>query len=429
MQTLSHPLDPTATQAKPKALTLSQADDPRGGFGVYVHVPFCERRCPYCDFSIALRKTIPHEAYKQALLNEFEDRAPCWEHRPEAPQSPALRSVYFGGGTPSLWSPNCLGDVLRAIKTRWGQPREVTIEVNPGGDIDPQALDTWRNAGVDRLSIGAQSFDPQALKTLGRTHSPDDVFHLLDQAQRAGFSRASIDLIIGRADQHENNVLTDVLAALSHPLVEQVSAYTLTIEPRTPYARQEARGQRRTAEEDNVVRMMDTLDAALSQGGLTRYEPSNSARPGRWSKHNLLYWQGCEYIGLGMGAHSLQRLENGGAQRRAGTKDLKKYLANPTQSPAFQEILSPNTHLAERIFLALRTRFYFDLEGLLASYTLTPDALNTLQRALQTLQRAHLIDLATAPHPQTLWFTTERGLRYHDEIAAEILGALGDETP
>jgi oxygen-independent coproporphyrinogen-3 oxidase len=404
-------------------MTLTHAEDPSAAFGVYVHVPFCERRCPYCDFSIAQRRQIPHEAYRDALLHELRERAHLFN--PSANPSAATRSlwsVYFGGGTPSLWSPTCLAEVLRALTTRWGDPQEVTVEVNPGGDTDRAALATWRAAGVDRLSIGAQSFDPAALSLLGRTHTPDDVWTLLDDARAEGFERASIDLIIGRAGQTPDGLRADVSAALSHPLVEQVSSYLLTIEPRTPYARQEARGIRRGVDDDEAVSLLDTLDAALSAGGLTRYEPSNSARWGRWSKHNLLYWRGGEYLGLGMGAHSMRRAPDGGARRRAATRDLKRYLGDPLLTD-FTEDLSPSTHLAERVFLALRTRFTLDLKSLLAPYDLTATQRAALTAALAQLSRQGWVtDLG-----QGCWQTTPSGLRFHDDIAAEVLGALSDD--
>jgi oxygen-independent coproporphyrinogen-3 oxidase len=345
-------------------LTLPPGQDPQAAFGVYVHVPFCERRCPYCDFSIALRRRIPHDAYRDALLAELAAR-----QAEVGPEVSGLWSVYFGGGTPSLWEPRCLAEVLGALRARWGDAQEVTVEVNPGGEVTAQTLDTWRAAGVDRLSIGAQSFDPRALQALGRAHTPDDTWRLLDAAQAAGFARASIDLIVGRATQAVDDVRADVDAALSHGLVEQVSAYLLTVEPRTPYARQEARGLRRAADPDQAADHLDALDAHLTARGLLRYEPSNSARPGRWSRHNLLYWRGGEYLGLGMGAHSMRRLPDGGAARRAATRDLKRYLADPCAT-SLTEALSPQTHLAERLFLNLRTAFVTDVGALLRAYPL-----------------------------------------------------------
>ena len=377
-----------------------------GTLGVYVHVPFCQRRCPYCDFSIAVRPEIPHQAYLRAVLAELEARAPAYDGLP-------LTSLYFGGGTPSLWASDALAAVIDAVRGRWGTPGEVTVEVNPG-DVDRARLDAWRAAGVNRLSVGAQSFDPALLRALGRSHSVEETRALLRDAQHSGFERISLDLIFGVAGQRRSGFERDLNAALDAG-VEQVSTYSLTIEPHTPFARREARGERLVVEDDEVAEMFEVADQVTAARGLRRYEPSNIARPGHWSRHNLIYWLGGVYLGLGMGAHSLWRSPEGAARRRGNSPDLKRYLADPLTTPALDERLAPEVHLSERIFLGLRTRFPLSLEALAEQHGAAQ--VDRYRPALDQLVADGLIEAS----PDGRVATTARGLLFHDRIAARVV--------
>lgn len=333
--------------------TSSAAESSRDT-GVYVHFPYCSKRCPYCDFAIAVRKHIPHERYRDAVLNELEAR-----HRELAGRS--LQSIYFGGGTPGLWQPDCVGAVIAAVQKNSAglPPREITVEMNPG-DLPADALlahlVALRTAGVDRLSIGAQSFSAERLSALGRWHQPDDTRKAVAAARAAGFARLSVDLIFSLPGQTlaELDRELDQLLALG---TEHVSVYCLTIEPHTAYAAYQKRGTLRVPAEDESAALYERVIVRLEAAGLPQYEISSFGASAARSIHNSLYWTGAEYLGLGSAASSLVVLPDGSRRRDKNVKQVDQYLkarARGDVTVAESETLDRDASEREAMWLGLR---------------------------------------------------------------------------
>ncbi|TVR02545.1 MAG: radical SAM family heme chaperone HemW [Deltaproteobacteria bacterium] len=319
-------------------------------FGMYVHVPFCARHCPYCDFTVAVVSRVPHEAYGGAVVGEIERRG-----RAHAGQ--ALRTLYLGGGTPSLWSVGQIGRVVGCVARLWGLPPEVTLEVNPEG-VTRERLEAWRGLGVNRLSFGVQSFSAPVLRTLGRAHSPEGAFRAVALALEAGFPHVSVDLMHGVPGQGEAEVEADLRALAALEGVDHVSAYELTWEPRTSFEARRVRGMLSVPEQDAVVTLERLQRAGLGELGFERYEVSSHARAGGRSRHNEGYWSGREVLAVGVGAHGL-RVSGGMAVRRANTRSLRRYLEawsrGELAEPSEEERLTAATHLGERLLTGVRT--------------------------------------------------------------------------
>lgn len=295
-------------------------------FGVYVHFPYCRQRCSYCDFAVAVHPQIPHEDYLRALRAELDAKASLFPGRRAV-------SVYFGGGTPSLWRPDCLADALARIVSLFPSPvgdsPEVTLECDPG-DVTLDQLAAWRRAGVTRLSIGAQSFSPEKLVALRRQHQPQHIVELVDHARQVGFSRISLDLLVGMPDQTLAE-LSDDLRKLLLLDPEHVSLYQLTVEPHTMLSVQIRRGVQRPPCPELQADAYDLVRATLADAGFRHYEISNFARmrpgdPDLRAVHNRLYWTHGEYLGLGVSAHSMRRLSGGTAERFANQRGPSSYL-------------------------------------------------------------------------------------------------------
>ena len=264
---------------------------------LYVHIPFCETKCPYCDFNTyaAIEPLMP--SYVDALAHEIAAWG-AWLGRP------ALTSIFFGGGTPSYLPPEHLARLTSAIGAAFAWPDgiEATAEANPG-DCTPKQLRAMRAAGFDRLSIGVQSFDDGELRLLGRRHSADDARAAVRGARAAGFANLSIDLMLGLPRQPLDSWARsiDEAAALD---VDHVSVYALTLEGGTPMEADVARGALPEPDADLAADMYLLAQERLGAAGFEQYEISNWAKPGRASRHNLAYWEGRPYLGVGPGAHS-----------------------------------------------------------------------------------------------------------------------------
>ncbi|HEY8494271.1 MAG TPA: radical SAM family heme chaperone HemW [Myxococcota bacterium] len=333
-----------------------------GRVGVYVHVPFCERVCPYCDFAVvAARPLAPdrERAYVDALLLELARRAPDFAGPGGGPRP--LASLYFGGGTPSLLAPESLARLVSAVHAQFPAegPVEITLEVNPS-TVERARLPGFRDAGVNRLSVGVQSFSDATLKRLGRAHRADAARATLAAARAAGFEDLSLDLIVGAPGQRLSDLERDLDETLAFA-PEHVSAYLLTIEPGTPFARAAARGQLALPDDDEGALLLERLAERLEAGGLARYEISSFARPGREARHNRRYWERQPVLGLGMGAWSCEppSPEAPHGARRANVRALDAYLARiAAGAPAAAgppERLAPAAARGEAAFLALRT--------------------------------------------------------------------------
>ncbi len=321
-------------------------------FGVYVHFPWCLSACPYCDFAfeVAVRgRGIPHAAYADAVLAELEARAPDFSGR-------ALRSVYFGGGTPGLWAPEELARVLTAIRGAFPAAAlpEVTVEVNPADEaLHHGPLDALVAAGVTRLSVGAQSLEPRLLRKLGRLHRAPDTAATVAAARSAGVSRISLDLMLGVPGQSAADALADVDGALALG-PDHLSAYGLSVEPGTVFARRAARGTLGAATDDDLADRLLATRRRLQAAGFEHYEISSYARPGARSVHNELYWTEGEWLALGASGWSSRRVPDGGVERWRNEPTASGYLARPAAAIVTRETLTASEAAREAVWLGLR---------------------------------------------------------------------------
>jgi oxygen-independent coproporphyrinogen-3 oxidase len=258
---------------------------------VYIHWPFCASKCPYCDFNSHVADTIDHARWRRALLAELD-------HFANETKGRTVTSVFFGGGTPSLMAPETTAALIGAVKSHWAAPKdlEVTLEANPS-TAEAGLFQAFRDAGVNRLSLGVQSLRDQDLKFLGRGHSADEAKGAIKLAART-FPRISFDLIYGFAGQTARQWRDDLGAALDLA-GDHLSVYQLTIEPGTPFFRDGVAA----ADEDSGASLYEITQTVLEDAGLRAYEISNHARPGQQCRHNLDIWRGGDYAGIGPGAH------------------------------------------------------------------------------------------------------------------------------
>jgi len=315
--------------------------------GIYIHIPFCISKCPYCSFTSFTPEKIPEKEYINAILKEIETR--CRET-----DIPDIGTVYFGGGTPSLISPGGISAILSAIAENFKLTNpETTIEVNPG-TVDLEKLKGYRNAGITRLSIGVQSFNDRLLVNLGRSHSRKDALNTLESAGKAGFDNTGIDLIHSIEGESLQDWEDDLKEAVSlHP--EHISAYNLTIEEGTPFHHSQEKGLLYLPQEEEQTEMLLTTIEILCSAGYEHYEVSNYAMPGFRSQHNQIYWNGGDYLGIGVSAHSYIR--KGWGIRRANSSNLTEYLNlinNKGTAVVDEEILSKEKAMGEAVFLGLR---------------------------------------------------------------------------
>lgn len=335
-----------------------------GTLGVYVHVPFCERICPYCDFAVVRARTLAAElesAYVGALAGELAQRR-------EAFAPLRLATIYLGGGTPALLRPESIAQILESIGGAFvNAPRvEVTLEVNPS-TVERSRLPAFREAGVNRLSLGVQSFDDPVLRRLGRAHRAEEGLATLAACRAAGFENLSLDLIYAVPGQGLESYRRD-LDEVAKQELPHLSTYALTVEPGTPYAYAVERGILTLPSEEESVAMFEEAERRLAAVGLERYELSSYARPGYESRHNRRYWERRPVLGLGMGAWSSDpaRAEAPFGTRTGNVRALGIYLERIAEgkSPAERsERLDEVAARGEAVFLALRTARGLDAGG------------------------------------------------------------------
>lgn len=316
------------------------------GLGLYVHLPFCPSRCPYCDFYA--EKYRPGQAREliAGLALHLERIAPRAGGRP-------LATLYIGGGTPSMWPASALSDLLQAAHQHLGlEPEaEVSLEANPA-TLSQAKLRALRKAGFNRLSLGAQSFDPGLLEVLGRRHGPGDIRRTVEQARVAGFDNLNLDLIYGLPGQTLAMATGDLEQALDLS-TDHLSLYELTLGPDTPFGRRYTLGQSPLPNDAAMYVMEDAALSLLPACGLARYEVSNFARPGYECRHNQATWRGGDYLALGPGAHG-----HLAGRRWAYVADVAAYLTSLAQEREpyqFIEDLTPSQRALELIMLGLRT--------------------------------------------------------------------------
>jgi putative oxygen-independent coproporphyrinogen III oxidase len=393
--------------------------DPRTGlsaarFAVYVHFPFCLSKCPYCDFASIAARQVPERAYTRAVLRELELRGPALEGQ-------RVDSVFVGGGTPSLWSPGLVGEVLSALagRLRLADRAEVTLEANPGA-ADAARFQGYRAAGVNRLSMGVQSFEATTLAALGRAHDGPTARRAFAAARQAGFDNVSLDFIYGVHGQSLAQVEADARAAVALG-PEHLSAYALTLDRESlaeevPLARALRRGEVALPPDEVVVAMQRTVAEVYAAAGLERYEVSNHARPGLHSRHNAVYWTGGDWLALGVGATGTLALASGERVRYANLRSADAYLArlDAGQLPeASREALTGVMAFEERVAMGLRLTRGVDLEAVCADFGQPyPPRRAVVERLLAGgLARWQGRRLAL----------TERGLDVHSAVSAALM--------
>lgn len=320
---------------------------------VYVHFPWCLQKCPYCDFASATikRPDVPHTAYADAVLRELEWRGVGRDRE-------GLASVFFGGGTPSLWDPRELGRVLRAIRAAFGATGddgvEVTVECNPSS-LDQAKAAALFEAGVNRLSIGVQSLNAERLRFLGRLHDGPGALAALRAAQ-AEVPRVSGDLMFGMPGQRAEDFLGELTQVLELGL-SHVSVYALTVEPQTQFGELHRKGKLQLAKEDDYADTFLATQRKLGELGFSHYEVSNYAKPGQSSRHNQHYWRGGDYLGLGSAAVGCTLEGTGQRRRYRNDPNPAKYLEHSGQASVevFEEALDAQAIVREGLMLGLRT--------------------------------------------------------------------------
>jgi oxygen-independent coproporphyrinogen-3 oxidase len=394
-----------------RAPTTGTAAQP---LGVYVHVPFCERVCPYCDFAVVAARALAPEqerAFVAALEAELEQV--CLELGP-ALEGRRLATVYLGGGTPSMLEPASIAAILGALRARFaGEPEEVTLELNPGR-VEIARIPGYRRAGVDRVSVGVQALDDLVLKRLGRAHAADDARAGFAACMQAGFGSASADLIFGAPGQTLASLLAGVDELIAQG-VPHVSAYALTVEPETPFARARARGRLELPGEQELFEMGEQLGAHLVAAGLERYEISSWARPGHRSRHNQRYWLREDVLGLGPSAASLI-----GSRRFQNSRTLARWQAAVGRGELAWEDdaeLDPDAARREALYLGLRRIDGVELAGYARRYGAEPDRL--FARELAELRTRELIELEAGALR-----LTDRGRRFADEVFLALVEPL-----
>jgi oxygen-independent coproporphyrinogen III oxidase len=316
----------------------------------YLHAPFCARRCGYCDFAVHVASDPPVAAWVESIGRELRlvAGAQRWGRRL------MLDTLYVGGGTPSLLGPGALSRALAGLAAHadTSNLREFTAEANPESFTPELAVD-WRRAGVDRVSLGAQTFHEPSLRWMGRLHGSDGPERALARARAAGFENVGLDLIFGLPERLGRD-LDDDLSRMLDLEPEHISVYGLSVESGTPLGRWVAEGQETMPEQDRYAEEYLAVAERLAAGGYTHYEVSNFARPGRESQHNAAYWRGVPYLGLGNGAHSYVP-----PRRWWNHRDWNEYrtvVAGGTVPVAGDEEVDGRAARLERVWLALRTR-------------------------------------------------------------------------
>jgi oxygen-independent coproporphyrinogen-3 oxidase len=382
-------------------------------FSLYLHIPYCQSKCPYCDFNSHAVASWPEDDYVRALIAEIERRAR------EAPWAGRrLKTIFFGGGTPSLFRPESIGAVLASAERNFGLERgvEVTLEANPG-TVDAAKLGGMRAAGINRISFGAQSFNEARLKFLGRIHGATETREAARLAHRAGFERLNLDLIFAVPGQSIDEALNDIAeAAALGP--DHISAYNLTFEEGTAFFTDMKRGRIRPIDSDRQAEFYAAVREELPRRGFKMYEISNYAPPGHEVRHNLSYWRLESYLGLGAGAHSFARGESGGGGRRWWNERMPaRYIEQALKgglAEAGGETVDSTSARGEFVFMNLRLRDGFKLADFEARFGESFDGVFGARAA-----RLFEDDLLVRGEGRI--YLSERGLELADSIFAEFV--------
>jgi putative oxygen-independent coproporphyrinogen III oxidase len=382
---------------------------------IYVHFPWCLAKCPYCDFvSYAVdREEIDHDGYADAVVREAAARRQ---------DGLVIESIFFGGGTPSLWSPHALGRVLSELRATFevSADAEVTVECNPTS-LDRDRARALVDAGVNRLSIGTQSLRNDQLRYLGRLHDAGGASAAVAAALEAGVPRVSTDLIFGLPDQAPEDAQEQAVT-LARSGIEHLSCYQLTIEPGTQFGERKKRGLLRVADDGQVAEAFLAIDEALEALGFRHYEISNYGRAGCEARHNIAYWRGDDYVGLGCGAFGFVRKGSGGVRWRnaivPAAYDAQTRAMTPAErtsvpvgfdrSGASIEPLSAGALLEERIMLGLRMIEGVDLARAAEDLGIDPWTRERVRTIEQLVERGRLVrngDVLAIP--RAAWLFTD----------------------
>ncbi|MFZ6178033.1 coproporphyrinogen-III oxidase family protein [Nannocystis pusilla] len=389
--------------------------------GIYIHVPFCARACPYCDFDFQVGRAPDAGAFLAGLEREVSGRAAelaDWTgsegHVDKDLSDATWSTVYLGGGTPSLLGPSGLASLGEWLARRFpgAGTAEFTVEVNPEHG-DEALYAAVRAIGGTRVSLGTQSTEAEGLQTLGRVHSPAQALASITAAASAGL-RVSADLIVGWPGQTAAGVRADV-ARLTAAGAEHVSVYALTIEADTPWPTLVRRGKRRLPDSDHQADMLAAAEEALTATGLQHYEVASYARAGAEARHNLLYWTWQDYLGLGPSAHSARYFADGSVLRRGNVRGLPTWAKDPS-TPAEAERLTPEAAAIEGLWTGLR-----DLRGLeVAAYLRRFPAVTRAWIEHRTRRQVARGNLEWREAGQILRIAPGRWY-WHDAVAADLL--------
>lgn len=377
----------------------------QGGFGLYIHWPFCEAKCPYCDFNSHVSRTIDQRAWRDAYLAELERGAAETKGR-------VLNAVFFGGGTPSLMDPDVVADVISAIYRLWpvANDLEITLEANPGS-VEAGCFRGFRDAGVNRVSMGIQALNDGDLKRLGRIHNTAEALAAFETA-RATFDRVSFDLIYGRQDQTLASWQAELKQALSMA-IDHISLYQLTVEQGTAFGDRYNVGKLRGLPDDDLgADMYAATQEIAGTMGMPSYEVSNHARDGAQSRHNLIYWRYGDYLGIGPGAHGRLTLDGHRYATEAFSNPKRWLDAAPTgltEKPR-ESLIQPD-QASEFLMMGLRLREGVDLDRF-ASLAGKPLAAEKIIR---------MQDIGMISRSGRRITVTDQGFMVLDAILAELL--------
>ena len=370
---------------------------------LYVHIPWCEKKCPYCDFNSYASSNIPEQDYLDCLIADLQIEA-------ESVQARELRSIFIGGGTPSLFSAKSLAILLQTVakKFHFNKDIEVTLEVNPASADKRKFLDFF-HAGINRLSIGVQSFNDSSLRDLGRIHTGIDGVSAIKLAQTAGFSNINIDLMYGLPNQNEEDALSDLNAAiLEGP--QHISWYELTIEPNTMFYSNPPN----LPKENTLEAIQEAGLAFLLENSYSRYEISAFSKLNHQCQHNLNYWRFGDYLGIGAGAHGKITKKDNSITRYSKTRNPGDYIsASPCETKVNESTLSKKETVVDFVLNSFRLSDGFTLDQFKKSTYLSP---NHLEPAI-----SFLCDQGLVLRNSTGYKTTPLGQRYLNEIIHKFM--------
>lgn len=400
---------------------MAQGAEEDNGLSIYIHVPFCEKKCPYCDFNSFETTSVDEPEYVEAVSKELSLLLKKYSNY-NFPKK--LYTLYFGGGTPSTLSPKALESIIKSVGRSFKitKDTEITIEANPGSS-DILKFKDYLGIGINRLSLGIQSFHDEELKTLGRIHNGFEAKKAIEAAIESGFENISLDLIFALPNQTTNNFMNNLDTALSFD-VQHISLYGLTYEEGTAFYTDLKSGVLEELNDETYIDMYALAVSKLKAYGFDRYEISNFAREGFISKHNNNYWQRKDYLSLGPGAHSfLKDLGPAPGSGPYGTrwrnvKNYEKYLSlinsGDLSSMEFIEVLSQDDAFKEAVMLGLRTTKGIEVDKIEAQFG--HDLAHQIEKASHELIKSDFL----TKEDRTLKLT-HKGFKLNDSIINKLL--------